>query len=544
MRAVRRYDFWIVLVALVACSLWIDFSRIHRFHNSDSLVMVLTSLYQWTPLFWEQDRLGMLFPLLAVPWHHPLANLLAQGAMTTLVGLSSFFLLGYYVAGRDRGITIGALCGIFLVVFARLEQRFAHLIYVHQFATASAVGLAGLILLDRWARGRSAILAAAAVVLVFVAHWINPGVAFAFGPLLVARGLCFRPLGDYFDQLDRARLSGGAEPPWPWTSNAADAAAAVPAGRLRAARLSKDEVVGIAAVACSLAGSVILSRTLAEPLPYAFLPPDEWWACAVGVWNSLNGLYQHRWYGAVNVTALVGLATLYWPAGRKAARLSLRMAAGLLLAAAVQYAFMTSLDHVHRTHYPRYVAMAVLFWQAALVGFAVIQVAAVMPATKLGTRLPTLLVAAMTLVVAVGHGRPSISVVRAEIDASLGKYTDDILAARCTHVTGDYWHVWPAMFHVNMRLADERSPRLVWGIAQRSLPTEKYWRQIPWTEVRIAEIIGDEPQSRGFRAHYRLPPVAEREQVGRIRVLCPTAPWDEGAQIAGQPVRAKVTARE
>ena len=46
---------------------------------------------------------------------------------------------------------------------------------------------------------------------------------------------------------------------------------------------------------------------------------------------------------------------------------------GLLLAAAVQYAFMSSIDHVQANRSARYVMMAVFLWQGAFIGFAVVQ---------------------------------------------------------------------------------------------------------------------------------------------------------------------------
>jgi hypothetical protein len=206
---------------------------------------------------------------------------------------------------------------------------------------------------------------------------------------------------------------------------------------------------------------------------------------------------------------------------RRAARVSLRVAAGLLFVAAVQYAFMSSIDHVLASHSARYTLMALFFWQAALVSFSVIQVGAVLPAIVASRRLHLALTAAMVLAVAVTHGWPSRGVVRAAIDRSCGRYTDDVLAAGCTHLAGDYWRVWTTMFHANLRLADQQAPRRVWGISHRCEPTAKYWRQIPKSEMRIGEIVGDEAQSAAFRQWYRAPTVVAREQVGAVRVLCP-----------------------
>ena len=73
-----RRDVWLVLVCLLISAIWIALGPIHRHHTADSIVMALVSLYRWTPLYWEQDRLGMFFPLLATPWREPLDNLLVQ----------------------------------------------------------------------------------------------------------------------------------------------------------------------------------------------------------------------------------------------------------------------------------------------------------------------------------------------------------------------------------------------------------------------------------------------------------------------------------
>jgi hypothetical protein len=161
-----------------------------------------------------------------------------------------------------------------------------------------------------------------------------------------------------------------------------------------------------------------------------------------------------------------------------------------------------------------------------------VQFGAVLPVTGWSRALPAGLALAMTLVVMAAHGRPGFDVVRRELNQTLGKYTDDILAAECTHVTGDYWHVWPAVFHANLRLAESGSPRTVWGIAPRSRATETLWRDVPWQTVRIAEIAGDERQAAEALARYRVPPLTEQSPQGTIRVLTLTADWDSAAAVA------------
>jgi hypothetical protein len=532
MQSRERRDLAIVLACLVASAVWIDLGVIHRHHTSDSIVMALVSLQAWTPLFWEQDRLGMLFPLLATPWNHPLANLLVQGALTTLAGLSCAFLLGWYTVGRSRGIAVGALAAIFLIGLCRFDQQFEHLIMLQQNAQALAIGLAGLISLDCWGRGGAIGWAAAGTAWIAVAHWINPGLAFVLGPLLLVRGLCFRDLGQTLEAIDERREMDCSVILATNDKNRAG-------GWFERIRPSRDEVVGLVAIVLSVLGCMTLSRLAAEPKPYHFLPPRAWLACAFDMYRQLHVYLHHRWFGAVEITAGLGLLSAAWPAGRRALRMSLPMVAGLLVAATVQYAFMSSLDHVRLNHSARYVILPVLLWQAALLGFAVIQIGAVLPATRLSRALPLSLAVAMTLVVAIRHGLPSTAVVRAELEASLGRYSDEILAAGCTHVTGDYWHVWPAVFHANMRLADRQSARRVWGIAERSRPTQPKWRAIPWSDARIGEIVGDERQAAEFLARYGVPSLVERERRSVIRVLSLSADWNATPGLAGRSTERK-----
>ncbi len=506
-----------MLTCVVLSALWIDFGEIHRCHTADSIVMALVSLYRWTPLYWEQDRLGMLFPLAAAPWRHPLDNLLAQGAMTSTAALASMFLLGWYTVGLRRGTAVGALAGLFLVGFCRLDQRFEYFIMLQQNAPALALGVGGLLALDRWSRQRSILWAMLGVSALAAAHWINPAMAFVVGPLVVVRGLCFRELPAYFAAWDSVQQADHTALPLPEMN---------PAWRSRL-RPTKDEVVALVAIAASVAGCMLLSRLTAQPKAYRFLAFGDWMSCLREMHGGLHVYFHHRWFSAIEITAAVGVLTLFWPAGRRAARHSMPMVAGLLLVAAVQFAFMGSLDHVRENHSARYILLSVLVWQAALLGFAAVQIGAVLGELRWSRTLPVSMSVAMMLVIAVRHGAPSAQRVRAALDESVGRYTDDLLAADCTHVTGDYWHVWPAMYHANLRLADQCSSRTIWGIAPRSLATADKWRRVPWTEARIGAIVGDEPQAARFLQQYHVPAVLMSGRVGDIRVLRPTSDWHE-----------------
>src|SRR5262245_37113347 len=88
-----------MLMMLTTCAgvaTWVDLGTLHQSHTADSLVPILVSLYHWTPFYWGQDRLGMLLPLLALPFRNPLTNLLVQMGLSTFAALAAMCLLARY----------------------------------------------------------------------------------------------------------------------------------------------------------------------------------------------------------------------------------------------------------------------------------------------------------------------------------------------------------------------------------------------------------------------------------------------------------------
>lgn len=526
-----RRDFVSVMAALLAATAWIDLGAIHRYQNADSLVMSLISLQRWTPLFWEQNRLGMLIPFLALPFRHPLTNLLVQSGLTMLSGLAGMFLLGYYVAGRRRGMIVGALAGLLLVMALRSRQQFDYLIYIHQYPTSLTLSLLALLLLARWQSQRSATLSdappatlrstgcgmlswwrpAAALLLVWLALWVNPSLAFALAPLVLLRRFL---LGEYAAEFDRGEGSAASGPPAP--------------GRAGLAGYPACDWLALLATASGLALSVLLSRYGTQfQNSYSFLPPREWLACSLALLRNMPDCVSRLWMASVGVIGLSGLATLAWPAGQREFRKSACMALGLLLPAAVQFGFVSSIDHVHRTDYSRYVLASIFLVEGALLLFAVVQWLAVLPDSVHLRRLPYVLLVIFCVVAAAKHGRPGLGRVRASLQEAAGQHSAELLANRCTHVTGNYYRVWPAVFHCNLLLADQGAPYTVWGIAQRAQETVDLWTRVPPAETRIGELRGDEKHSRQALAAYGIEPfVIEHEGQG-IRVLRPTVPLAE-----------------
>jgi hypothetical protein len=288
------------------------------------------------------------------------------------------------------------------------------------------------------------------------------------------------------------------------------------------------DVLALAAAGTGMCLSASLTYCCSTaPQQYQFLPPGEWLACAAAVLNNLPQELHKHWLWAIAATALAGLPTLAWTSGRRALPLSAKVMLALLVPAATSLAFMTSLNHVHRSNYGHYIFVSVFLWQGACVLFAVLQWTAVLPDTRRVRMAPYGLLALFCLVAAARHGRPGVDVVRHVLDENIGQHTAELLAERCTHVTGDYWHVWPTMFHANLVLADQGRNEPIWGIAQRCLPTADRWSRVPLAETRIAEIIGDEEPAEATMRNYGVPPLLLDYECKTIRVLHPTLPLSE-----------------
>jgi len=175
----------------------------------------------------------------------------------------------------------------------------------------------------------------------------------------------------------------------------------------------------------------------------------------------------------------------------------------------------------HNGFNPRYATTSVIMLQCALAVFAGMQWHAV-----LGDRKAAIATAGLVIVLAVAvilrFGPPSPRGVRGILDKRFGTCTNDVLTSGCTHICGDFWTVWPAIFHVNMVLHEQGSRRRVWGITNRSEPTQDRWRTIPMEEWKVAVPIKDPKNKADFWIKYfKLPPLEEIERLKTIRVCRP-----------------------
>lgn len=401
---------------MAALAAWMGLGSLHDLQHADSLLTVLISTQRWTPFFWGQDRFGMLVPLLAMPLHHPLANLLAQGWMMTVAALLAPFVMARFLTGRAGAwVPIGACTNLLFLAIATPDVRFDWLV-AQPYGVSVALGFAGLILADE----RDGVAAGAiAFVLLILACWVNVGILVM---LMVT-----------------AAISG-----------------------VRPIRL-------LALTAASVALASLAARYGATAHTVGDLTPPRQWL--MGWWQLLAGLPAVTTHPAAVIAVAIGtiLAAAWLTAvGRLP---SWRPLIALLAAATVSWLVLgTSLWVGMNLYVFRYMYPVLL-----LAGAGVSTILAALLARRSSAAASAAL-AGLAALAMIQYGAPSPARVARGIDDRFGRQTAAVIHSGATVIAGNYWRVWPAVFHANLALARTHSRARVFGLTVRSEETDPIWK--------------------------------------------------------------------
>ena len=108
------------------------------------------------------------------------------------------------------------------------------------------------------------------------------------------------------------------------------------------------------------------------------------------------------------------------------------------------------------------------------------------------------------------------------LDRVAGAHTADVLASGCALVAGDYWSVWPAVWHARLALRERGERREVWGVTHRTNATVLQW----WdrrASLRICRPRGDDAEAERWLRAFHLWPVRVVERRETLDVLEPAA---------------------
>lgn len=485
-----------LLVGLALAALLVDLGRFHLHEHSDSIVPVLVSLQRWTPFYWDQERYGMLVPLLALPVRDPFLNLLLQRGLLVFAGLTAVVLLARHaLAGRDW-LLAGTLAAGLLLLLAPEGWAFEYL-GSQPYGLSLALALAGLAWAEPGRDGRRpAARVAAGLGLVLVAHWVNAAVGIVGLAIAVVRAAA--------DALEGAERRAVRE------------------------RFAVDAGLLAAGLAASWLWLRLYSNLTGKPLRLAtgFLPAAEW----PRAWTAFLGNGWHEGAGWAIALAAIAAAGAAWlllaPALRPVAAEAFLRAGALGVAAVAWTLFAGALQWVADNGFAaRYLAPS-----AVLVHLAAVSLLAE-PLARLrrggGAFAGALVLVPVAALAA--WGPPSPARVRADLDTAVGRYTPHVREAGCQLVAGDYWSVWTTTFDVLRAAHDRGDAAAIWGICHRANPTVPQWRAIPRPALRICAPIGEEAHAERWLRSFHLWPVRELGRAGTMRVLAP----DDAATPAG-----------
>ncbi len=438
-----------VLASVVALAGWLDFSRLQELHHADSLVPVLAGLTAWTPFYWGQDRYGMLIPLLALPVRDPAWHLLLQGFLTMALSAWGLVLLVRILLPRSAPWTpAAALLLVLLLLLPPAEELRFNILWVQPYMLSFGLGLTGVVLVSDGGPWRIA----AAALLFLAGAWVNVSLAMVVAPLVVWRAV--------------------------FTDD----------GRLGLARL-RFVLTNLVFLSVATYASVRLSQVVSLPhTPTRLVPVAAWPHTALALIRAATGYERVRaWMGIALGLAALGLLSLAAAPVRRSARPVLRAAGGLVLTAVVPFALAASSLWVAQNDYSvRYLIPTLMLVQAACCLLATLPALALDAQQQRTVGWVSLGTVAVALLVAVGP--PSRQAVVKGFETRWGSAARDVIAARATLVTGDYWKVWPTVFYASWLLGTPRRRDWPYGITDRSTATLSRSRAVP--HIRVAAIDG------------------------------------------------------
>ncbi len=465
----------------------VDLGAFHALEHADAIVPVLVSLQRWTPFYWDQERYGMLVPLLALPVRDPFWNLLLQRGLLVLAGLAAILLLARHVlAGRDWPLAGGVAAGGLLLA-APAPWLFEYL-GDQPYGLSLALALAGLAVAEPGPGGRRGpVRLGWGLVLVVAAHWVNAATGVFLAVLAAARAGA-----DLLEGEDRRAVR---------------------------ARLLVDGALLAGGLAAGQAFLALYPAITGQPLRLAMgtLPASAWpraWAAFLGNAWAESG----AWRGALAAAAALGTGLLATSPLRARLPAALLRAVALCAAALAYALFAGSLRWVEENAFHwRYLApSAVLVHLAAASLLA--EPLSRLPRLARGAGAGALLLVPLAALAA--YGPPSPARARADLDRLAGTHTADVLASRCALVAGDYWSVWPAVWHARLVLRERGEAREVWGVTHRTNATVLQW----WADrasLRICRPRGEDAQAERWLRAFHLWPVRVVERRETLDVLEP-----------------------
>ncbi len=463
----------------------------HTFHDGDTVIYSLSSLYRWTIFAWDYDHIGTLLPLLASPIHQPYWNLLAVSSLCSFLLLSGVTLWLSLIAKVALTESSVWVCLFLPLTIAKV---FIFKNAAHLFTFGPALFFSGLFTLSlhRYLQIRGWSTGIAVFVTSFLAVYLAKS---AIAPLVVVSiALVWEEARPYFF---------------------------TPCGREAAIRRHFSLIVPLLAPATALFLYQLLEWQIPLRNDFSFNPANLTIALPSLLRNWSEQQLTHPLF------VVIGLACLsHQLIARRAdkllfAYLTAGVALETLLAASTRWVER----NVYHGHYITDLNFLLLF---AISAVAIDLTRRISSTVERAGVLITAVIAAL-VVNALTWNSFSPSSPFAQFDQTIGAGTATIVEAGCDVLAGDYWKVWPAMLAANdyyyrQNIIDPHTggTRLVTGLTFRAWPTEYLWRpRLDWPNVRLCAFADDETATSwaiGYYAPDIILLLTPKTQVGSIVV--------------------------
>ncbi|MBN1960236.1 MAG: hypothetical protein JW841_04760 [Deltaproteobacteria bacterium] len=494
---IRRHTTAIIILCLCGiCAFWIIANaRYTASHDGDSLVPILSSLYYWTFFYWQQNRFGMLIPLLTKPISDPWLNLQIQNWLNVFCACTIFFLAAK-VIGAKSYLSAGLLSLTVFLATTHDHFQFSAFSTQQPYPVSLALIFAAIALWDIQKKKWQIL----SFCLSLLGAWVNTS-----APIIALLIIIFRYRSPFVheDNPTSSRLVKFFHN----FNIVADIRLIIV--------LTISLFAGYLAVRVSPWNNTRLSSVSLTLWPNAIVQLSR---------NLINEYGPHTIIvGFVILLILLSLITL--ATTNLKYRHVLHITLSLFITALVFYLFISSLRWLKSNMYAsRYAIPSVILILVA----SAIQITDTFllwfnsNKNKIFTIIFTI---GLLFCLAYRFGPPSMSTARTQFDNTFGKNSANIINVGCTHLIGNYYEVWPAVLHSNMLRYEHSNNSRIWGITARSVVNESLWRNTPFKDWTICQ-LGDDSEREKYINAYHLPKMREVKRVENLILLA----WDDDIQ--------------
>jgi hypothetical protein len=245
--------------------------------------------------------------------------------------------------------------------------------------------------------------------------------------------------------------------------------------------------------------------------------PDAWRRLLEMTWK---GVEPPRWLDAMALEAVVGVLGLGLIGRRRSIAIGWSVLS-LVATAVTLWLLMGTRSWLKLNAYSfRYLLPSLLMLQTAAAGLAISWLRVPIKSRVAFPAFATIVLLAAS---AWSYGFPSIQGVRRDVDRACGALTEDLLAAHCVCLAGDYQRVWIGVFHANLVLYEQGRREMFWGLSYRSMPTYLIWARQPGFTC-LAGVANGDGQGEIMIKSYLLPKAQRVETRRTITVYKTISP--------------------